>query len=73
MRAIPRDYYATKLICRAQGSPLIDPVEKEVTVQLHCKLNIIQKIKKLAKENTLQQKANIISFGTGERRDSRRL
>lgn len=40
MRAIPRDYYATKLICRAQGSPLIDPVEKEVTVQLHCKLNI---------------------------------
>lgn len=37
IRAIPRDYYATKFTCRAQGSSLIDPVEKEVTVQLHCK------------------------------------
>lgn len=35
MRSVPRDYYATKLTCRAQGSPLIDPVKKEVTVQLH--------------------------------------
>lgn len=37
MRAVPRDYYATKLTCRAQGSPLIDPVEKDVTIQLHRK------------------------------------
>lgn len=37
IRAIPRDYYATKLTCRAQGTNLIAPVEKEVTVQLHRK------------------------------------
>lgn len=37
MRAVPRDYYATKLTCKAQGTVLIDPVEKEVTVQLHRK------------------------------------
>lgn len=37
MRAVPRDYYATKLKCKAQGTTLIDPVEKEVTVQLHRK------------------------------------
>lgn len=37
MRAIPRDYYGTKLRCKAQGSPLIASIEKEVTVQLHCK------------------------------------
>ncbi|XP_055324550.1 B-cell receptor CD22 [Sitodiplosis mosellana] len=37
MRAVPRDYYATKLTCKAQGTTLIDPVEKEVTVQLHLK------------------------------------
>lgn len=37
MRAVPRDYYATKLTCRAQGTTLIDPVEKEVTIQLHRK------------------------------------
>lgn len=41
MRAVPRDFYATKLICRAQGSQLIDPVEKEVTIQLHCELYYI--------------------------------
>lgn len=39
MRAVPRDYYATKLTCRAQGTPLIDPVIKEVTVQLHRELH----------------------------------
>lgn len=37
MRSVPRSYYGSKLICRAQGSPLIEPIEKEVTVQLHCK------------------------------------
>lgn len=37
IRAVPRDYYATKLTCRAQGTTLIAPVEKEVTVQLHRK------------------------------------
>lgn len=37
MRAVPRDYFATKLTCRAQGTPLIKPVEKEVTIQLHRK------------------------------------
>lgn len=43
MRAVPRDYYATKLTCRAQGTPLIDPVIKEVTVQLHRELHYIKK------------------------------
>lgn len=37
MRSVPRSYYGTKLTCRAQGSPLIDAVEKDVIVQLHCK------------------------------------
>lgn len=41
MRAVPRDFYATKLTCRAQGTQLIDPVEKEVTIQLHCKCFIV--------------------------------
>lgn len=39
IRAVPRDYYATKLTCRAQGTNLIAPVEKEVTVQLHREYN----------------------------------
>lgn len=37
IRAVQRDYYATKLTCRAQGTTLIPAVEKEVTVQLHRK------------------------------------
>lgn len=36
-RSLTRDFYATKLTCRAQGSTLIDAVEKDVIVQLHCK------------------------------------
>lgn len=43
MRSIPRSYYATKLTCRAQGSNLIKPIEKEITVQLHCKLYLVTK------------------------------
>lgn len=36
MRSVPRSYYGSKLICKAQGSTLIEPIEKEVTIQLHC-------------------------------------
>lgn len=36
MRSVPRTYFGTKILCRAQGSQLIKPVEKEITVQLHC-------------------------------------
>ena len=32
-----REYYGSKLQCRAQGSKLIAPVIKEVTIQVHCK------------------------------------
>lgn len=34
---VTRDLYGTKLECRAQGSELIEPVTKEVTVQVHRK------------------------------------
>lgn len=34
---VTRDYYGSKLECRAQGSNLIEPVVKEITVQVHCK------------------------------------
>lgn len=33
---VTRDYYGSRLECRAQGSHLIEPVVKEVTVQVHC-------------------------------------
>lgn len=36
---VTRDYYGSKLECRAQGSNLIEPVVKEITVQVHCKCN----------------------------------
>ncbi|XP_037943926.1 hemicentin-1 [Teleopsis dalmanni] len=32
-----REYYGTKLECRAQGTKLVPPVTKEVTVQVHLK------------------------------------
>ena len=34
---VTRDFYGSKLECRAQGSNLIEPVIKEVTIQVHCK------------------------------------
>lgn len=34
---VTRDYYGSKLECRAQGSNLIEAVVKEITVQVHCK------------------------------------
>lgn len=34
---VTRDYYGSKLECRAQGSNLIEPIVKEITVQVHCK------------------------------------
>ncbi|XP_055373639.1 B-cell receptor CD22 [Condylostylus longicornis] len=34
---ITREYYGSKLQCRAQGSKLIEPVVKEVTIQVHLK------------------------------------
>jgi len=37
---VTRDYYGSKLECRAQGSKLIPAVIKEVTVQVHCELCI---------------------------------
>lgn len=33
---ITRDFYGTRLECRAQGSKLLPPVVKEITVQVHC-------------------------------------
>lgn len=34
---VTRDFYGSKLECRAQGSNLIEAVIREVTVQVHCK------------------------------------
>lgn len=36
---VNRDYFGSKLECRAQGSKLIPPVVKEVTIQVHCNYN----------------------------------
>lgn len=33
---VTRDFYGTRLECRAQGSKLLPPVVKEITVQVHC-------------------------------------
>lgn len=33
----PRDYYGAKIQCRAQGTKLIEPVTKEVALQVYCK------------------------------------
>lgn len=32
-----RDYYGARIECRAQGTRLLEPVTKDVTVQVHCK------------------------------------
>lgn len=37
MRVIPRSFVGSRFVCQAQGSPLIEPVSKEVTIQMHCK------------------------------------
>ncbi|KAL7023357.1 hypothetical protein ACKWTF_012568 [Chironomus riparius] len=34
---VARDFYGTRLECRAQGSKLLPPVVKEITVQVHLK------------------------------------
>ena len=39
---VPRDYYSTRLECRAQGSKLLQPISKEITVQVHCKYKFIR-------------------------------
>lgn len=36
---VTRDFYGSRLECRAQGSKLLPPVVKEITVQVHCELN----------------------------------
>lgn len=36
IRSTPRDFYGTKFICKADVSPLVDAVQKEVTVHLVC-------------------------------------
>lgn len=33
---VTRDFYGSRLECRAQGSKLLPPVVKEITVQVHC-------------------------------------
>lgn len=41
---VTRDFYGSRLECRAQGSKLLPPVVKEITVQVHCefcKINLI--------------------------------
>jgi hypothetical protein len=35
---VTRDFYGTRLECRAQGSKLLPPIVKEITVQVHCEL-----------------------------------
>lgn len=37
---VTRDYYGSKLECRARGSDLVEPIVKEVTVQVHCKCEL---------------------------------
>lgn len=39
---ITRDFYGSRLECRAQGSKLLPPVVKEITVQVHCELRKIR-------------------------------
>jgi hypothetical protein len=34
---VTKDYFGSKLECRAQGSKLIQSVVKEVTLQIYCK------------------------------------
>lgn len=36
IRSTPREFYGTKFICKADVSPLVDAVQKEVTVHLVC-------------------------------------
>lgn len=43
---VTRDYYGSKLECRAQGSNLIEPVVKEITVQVHCTYNYHMRVSK---------------------------
>lgn len=38
---ITRDFYGTRLECRAQGSKLLPPVVKEITVQVHCESPLV--------------------------------
>lgn len=33
---VTRELYGSKFQCRAQGSKLIAPVIKEITIQVHC-------------------------------------
>lgn len=33
---VTRDFYGSRLECRAQGSKLLPAVVKEITVQVHC-------------------------------------
>jgi hypothetical protein len=33
---VTRDFYGSRLECRAQGSKLLPPIVKEITVQVHC-------------------------------------
>ena len=37
---VARDFYGTRLECRAQGSKLLPPVVKEITVQVHCEYTV---------------------------------
>lgn len=37
MRVLPRSFVGSRFVCQAQGSPMIEPVSKEVTIQMHCK------------------------------------
>lgn len=36
-----RDYYGARIECRAQGTRLLQPVTKDVTVQVHRKWNFL--------------------------------
>lgn len=41
---VTRDYYGSKLECRAQGSKLVTPMVKEVSTQVYCKYNSLNTI-----------------------------
>lgn len=35
-----RDFYGARIECRAGGTRLVEPVRKDVTVQVHCELTL---------------------------------
>lgn len=57
---VTRDFYGSRLECRAQGSKLLPPVAKEITVQVHCELSSTRHAGLL--RDSIRKLFNFISF-----------